>query len=251
MTIRLTKTPHSRSALLAVVLLAGGCGPSISTSVRYAAKPYGENELKQTKEGLTVELTPLETLPPELTIQAPVCSASGQVVVDAATGKPASSAFHLLRSDRGEVFPRVAITNSTDHVIRLNQAVVRLGDPAGNSYELMSKDDVIGLAASERPCVPGVGAAQLRTLKMLDRNVEIMPQSTWKGYAVFGVPASANGQPGVWKYAFYELPVTVDDTGRPTKTTRFEVRFVVKKFVDTFEVSLLGDKKLLSSKEAD
>jgi hypothetical protein len=30
--------------------------------------------------------------------------------------------------------------------------------------------------------------------------------------------------PGVWKYAFYDVPVRIDEAGRVTKVARFEMR---------------------------
>lgn len=244
----------TRSILVAAASLAAlsltACGPSIRTAVRYTSAPVADADLKQTRDGLTVELAALEKLPPELVVTLPSCSADGRPVVGQ-DRQPILEPFALLSPARGEDVVRVTIVNGTDHVLRLGQSVVKLTDPAGNSYELLSKDDLIGLAGTERPCVPHAGASQLRTLKLLDRNVEIMPSSAWKGYAVFGVPTDAARQAGTWKYAFYEMPVKVDETGRPVKTARFEVRFLVKKLLDTYEVGLLGDAKLLSSKEAD
>jgi hypothetical protein len=253
MKTRLSMASRAPAACLALSFLFIGCGPTVRTAVRYDARPYDAAELKQTKEGLTVELASIEKeLPPELFTQAPACNTQGGIYIDPQTRQQEMEAFPLVHWSRGQDINRVAITNSTDHVLRLNQAVVRLADPAGNSYEPLSKDDLIALAGTARPCVAGVGTAQIRVLRVYDRNIEIMPQSTWKGYVVFAVPPGAGQQAGTWKYSFYELPVLVDDTGKPTKTTRFEVRYIVKKFADTYQRDgAFSAEKLISSKEVD
>lgn len=57
--------------------------------------------------------------------------------------------------------------------------------------------------------------------------------------------------PGMSKLAIYEVPVAVNEAGGVTKTTRFEIREVVKKFVDTYrQENPFAPKKLAESKEA-
>ncbi len=228
------------------------CGPVTRTVVRFDKKPMDKKELKQTKDGLTVELSRLTNLPPEFVTQAPTCNTAGGIYTDPQTGEQHIVDFYVIHWNYGQDILRVIITNSTDQILRLNRAAVKLTDPAGNDYELQSKEDAIAIAASAKTCVPGAGTAEIVTIKLFDKNVEIMPQSTWKGYAVFSVPTSAQDQTGTWKYSFYELPVMVDDTGKVTNTMHFKVHYVTKKFIDTFQRdNVFAQEKLVSSKESE
>jgi len=49
----------------------------------------------------------------------------------------------------------------------------------------------------------------------------------------------------------YEVPVEVDDAGRVTKTTHFDMRTIVKKYVDTWQVEAFKDDKLLNTEEVE
>ena len=72
---------------------------------------------------------------------------------------------------------------------------------------------------------------------------------TFTGFMVFAPPSLKI--PGTWKLALYDVPVATDPAGKPTKTTRFELRSVMKKMVDTYrQASPFSQPKLVRSKEA-
>lgn len=243
------KTASSRTLALSVGLVLTACGPSLRTAVRYQMEPLSANETRQAKDGVTVELTQLTEYPPELRVEAVMCTPAGTVYKNQA-GEVRPIYVNILNASLGEDVSRLAITNSTDHILRFNLAAARLTDPAANNYDLMSKEDAVALLQNAYACHTGP-VTKLRTIKMFERNIEIMPGSTWKGYAVFAVPRAAMEQAGTWTYSFFDVPVAIDAAGAPTKKTRFDARFAAKKYVDTFEVSMLGEQKLVSSKQVD
>ena len=86
-------------------------------------------------------------------------------------------------------------------------------------------------------------------VKIFDRNNEVLPKTTVTGWMFFK-PAKVL-MPGTWKLAVYEVPVVTDDAGRVTKTTKFDLRTVVKKFVDTYRSEgMFSESKLVKSEEA-
>jgi hypothetical protein len=230
------------------VMLSVGCGPSITTRVRYDSKPFSDAEYRQQKDGVTVENRALKELPPTFYAKAQACTPQGIPAVDGA-GQPVMQRVSI--SQPGQIWYQVAITNGTGHVIRLNSVVIRQFDPAGNQAEPIGKEDLLSTFMANRPC-PSTqqAAAQFRMIKMLDRNTEILPDSTVTGWLAF--QPSTWPIPGVWKLAVYEVPVATSDAGAVTKTTRFELREVVKKYVDTFQQdSPFAERRLLKTTESD
>jgi hypothetical protein len=179
------------------------------------------------------------------TVQA--CDQYGRLITDRNL-HPVLERVSFARS--GELWELMALTNQTDHVIRLNTVTIRLFDSAANQLEPLSKDDLSARLMDDRPCPSSQQAAnQFRAHKVFDRNIEIVPGTTATFWVVFHPPS--RGMPGGWKFAIYDVPVQVDEVGRPTKTTRFEMRVVVTQFIDTYtRASLLAGPRLIETKEA-
>lgn len=222
-----------------------GCGVSTLTQVRMDWKPYDKNEFKQEKEGLIVELKDTKKLPESFFADVQAYNEYGQALVNS-EGRPTLEKVCL--SFSGQWWDQVAITNQTDHVIRLNSIVIRLFDPAGNQDEPLSKDDLISYFLSNRPYPSSYQAVErFKLIKLIDRNLEILPNSTITGWLAFK-PASME-IPGIWKLAIYEVPVKFNEAGQVTKTTRFEIRIKGKKFIDTYEEEFMGKRRKVDSQE--
>ena len=71
--------------------------------------------------------------------------------------------------------------------------------------------------------------------------------SRMTGYLSFVPPNAA--LPGTWKLSLYEIPVKVDAAGAVVAKTRFDFAYLRKKFQDTFSQELLGERKLVDTKE--
>lgn len=138
------------------------------------------------------------------------------------------------------------IENQTKHVLRMSGTVVNLIDPTSNTHSPLTQEDIIsfwtGYAGASEV------ARQVRSIKFINSNMEILPGYSTKGYLVFRKDFTET--PGVYKLALFDLTTKVDNIGNPTEKTAFEFRYAVKKFKDTFEEDILsGSKKLLSSEE--
>lgn len=207
---------------------------------------FDKAENSQTKDGITVENKPVKELPSTFYATVQDCYQDGRPAVDQAGQRiMAKVQFHRT----GQLWYQVAITNGTEHVVRLNSVVMRLFDPAGNQWEPLSKDELASEFQANFPC-PSANQAltQFRSVKLIDRNSEILPHTTLTGW--FAFKPTDWRVPGMWKLAVYEVPVAVDDAGRVTKTTRFEIRQVVKKFIDTFrKEGAFSSPQLVDSKE--
>jgi hypothetical protein len=158
------------------------------------------------------------------------CDRAGRLLVDR-YGNPVTERVGL--TSPGQFWEQVAITNQTDHIVRLNTVAIRLFDPSGNQLEPLTKEDLESAFLSRRPCRSSEQAArQIRAIKLIDRNMEIVPNSTATGWLPFAPPSLQ--MPGIWKFTFYDIPVRIDQSGRTTKATQFEMRSIAKKYVAGF-----------------
>lgn len=215
--------------LAPLALLIAACGPATFTRQRTVMEPYDNRELRQDKDGVIVELKLGRKFPPTFQANVARCNAKNQIIVDQ-FGNQAMETISLARSN--QLWSEIAITNQTSHVIRLNSVVLRLFDPSGTQYEPLTGDDLGAQLLAERPCPSTAQALNMfRVNKIFNRNIEIVPGTTstfWMAYT----PASRN-MPGIWKFSVYELPVVLDSSGRPTKTTHFDMRVVAKQVTET------------------
>lgn len=231
---------------IAAGLLLLGCGPVTSTQTRIEMKHFDEKESRQEKDGLIVEDKQLKEFPDSFYVQLQACNDNGSLQIQG--GEPVVEKVGLMSP--GQMWYNLAISNNTEHVLRFNAAVVRLFDPAGNETEPMTKDDIFSALQARRPCSTTAQAqSKVNLMKLFDRShAELLPGSTLTTWLAFRPPSVT--VPGIWKLAFYEVPVAVDESGKVTKRTRFELRSVAKKFIDTYQAdSPFSPVKLVKSEE--
>jgi hypothetical protein len=215
--------------ILAAVTTLAACGPATFTRTRTEYAPMSAGEFRQEKDGVIVELRPGTQLPPNFFANVPRCDQLGRVIVDR-NGQPYMDQVSLARPS--QIWQEMAITNHTDHVLRMNGVAIRLFDPSGGQFEALTRDDMAALLYNERPCFSTQQAgAVFRSVKIFDRNIEVVPGTTSTFWVPF-LPAAKN-MTGVWKFSVYEVPSKVDSTGRPTKTTQFHMRLVAKEITET------------------
>ena len=205
-----------------------------------------EGDSRQEKEGIIAELKHIKNFPAPFFATVQKCNQYGQLIITR-DGNPVLEQVSFARP--GQFWELVALTNQTNHVIRLNTVAIRVFDPSGNQLEPLSKDDLGARLLGERPCISSQQALnQFRAIKVFDRNMEIVPSTTTEFWVAFNPPAA--DMPGVWKYAIYDVPVKVDEAGRTTKATRFEMRVVATKFIDTYtRDSPFAQPRLVGTKE--
>lgn len=236
-------------ATLATVLLLAACGTATYTRTRTEFSPASPADSRQEKDGIVAEIkfAQRSQLPPSFTATVQACDRVGALAFDKQSGRPIEEKVPLMRP--GQYWEQLAITNNTNHVLRMNSVVIRLFDPSGGQYEPMNWGDLQTELMGLRPC-PSTAVAinQFRVNKVFDRNMEIVPGSTSTFWVPFR-PASMS-MTGVWRFAIYEVPVRVDDAGRALKTTQFDIRVVSKQIVDTYsQASPLEPAKLVSSRD--
>ena len=229
---------------IVISLLASACGPTSFTRTRMVWKPYDARESKQEKDGVIAELQLTEKAPASFFATVQACDQYGRLIVDL-NRNPQLEQVSIRRA--GQMWQLLALTNQTEHVIRLNQVAIRAFDPGGNQIEPLTMNDLYARLLRDRPCHSSSQAInQFRAIKIFDRNMEIVPGTTSTFWIVF-VPPSTD-MPGVWKFAIYEVPVTVNEAGHPTRTTRFEMRVVATQFVDTYRQEPFDAPKLIETK---
>jgi hypothetical protein len=231
---------------IAALVLATACTPTTFTRTRIAWKPYDEREYKQQKERVTVEMKTVQDFPEVFYASVQACDQSGRPVADP-FGKPIMERVSFVSP--GQFWQQVAITNQTDHVIRFNNVAIRVFDPSGDQSEPLTRDDLVSMFFSRRPCRSSeLAVNRFRGIKILDRNMEIVPGTTATSWIAFRPPSMQT--PGIWKFAFYDIPVQVDQAGRTTKAARFEMRSVATMFTDTYvQDNLLSPPQLIETKE--
>lgn len=236
----------ARLGALGVLIGVVGCGPATFTRKTIVWEPFDARENRQQRDNVTVELKFVDRLPPSFFATAARCDPIGRVVVDK-NGRPVMEQISLGTND--QVWQQVAVTNDTQNVIRFNGVVVRLFDPAGTQYGVLTKADLQAELLSKRPCPStqqalGIFAAN----PIFDRNIEIVPGTTSTFWVAFR-PAT-RAMTGVWKIALYDVPVSLDPAGRPLRTTRFETRIAVKEVSETYRRdSLMAKPQLLERTE--
>lgn len=246
----MTKFPTTLIRIGVVGCLIGltACGPATFTRTKYVWEPFEARESRQQRDNVTVELKFVDELPPSFFANVPRCDQLGRIVVDK-NGRPYMERISLGTND--QVWQQVALTNDTQNVIRLNGVVVRLFDPAGSQYNVMTKADLQAELLSKRPC-PSTQQAMgtFAGNPIFDRNIEIVPGTTSTFWVAFR-PATRMMQ-GVWKIALYDVPVSLDPAGRPLKTTRFDTRIAVKQVNETYrQDSPMAKPELLERRESN
>jgi hypothetical protein len=244
----LTVVPLILSPILVI-----GCGPTLSTQVRTetALAPGSTGTLS--KDGLTIEVPNLKQMPEVFRVEVAACDVDGKPVADALSGAVGTTTITALPMT-GELY-QIKITNQTDHVVRLQGAVIRLSDPAENQIEPQSKEEVVATATrssnlAKQGACPAAAAKvtdALTTVRFIGPNTELLPGTTTTGYLSFLPPNTE--LPGTWKLSLYEIPVKVDATGAAVAKTRFDFVYLRKKFQDTFSQELMGERKLVNTKE--
>ncbi|MFV9645594.1 MAG: hypothetical protein ACNYWU_07230 [Desulfobacterales bacterium] len=214
-----------------VSLLVGCGGPTTFTRIRSGFEPFAGDENKKTDSGITIERYDLNEIPPEFYATVQDCDPKdGKLYVNNRREPVMKKQIALPNHSMVE---KIAITNNTGHVVRLNSTVITAFDPADNRYDTLSKEEIASYLQQERPCpnTPQL-ANQLNLVKLISRNTELLPNRTTTGYLVY--KPHDTSMPGVWKLSFYELPVEANAAGIPTKTVNFDFRSVCKKYEDTY-----------------
>jgi hypothetical protein len=240
-------------ALACTSLLAVGCGPTLSTSVRTETAFAPGNTGVLSQDGLTIEVPNLKQMPEVFRVEVPVCDSNGNPVVNSGSGLASTTTITALPIG-GDLF-QVKLTNQTDHVVRLQGSVIRLFDPGENQIEPQSKEEVVATASrpsnlAKQSACPAAAAKitdALTTVRFIGANTELLPGTTTTGYLMF-LPPNVE-LPGTWKLSLYEITVKVDAVGAAVAKTRFDFGYVRKKFQDTYSTETLGDRKLIDIKE--
>jgi hypothetical protein len=229
--------------LLALVLTA--CGSMTFTRTRTVFEPYSATEGRQEKDGVIAELKFIRDVPQSFKATVQRCDSAGRLMV----GPLGPSMETVTLNQPGQYWEQIAFTNNTNHVLRMNSVVIRLFDPAGNEVEPLTWEDLQSTLVAGRPCPTSMNALQIFKInKVFSRNIEVVPGTTTTFWLAFR-PASM-GMTGVWKLAIYEVPVSVDSAGRPTRTAKFDMRIVAKQFTDTLvRDNPLAPARLIESKE--
>jgi hypothetical protein len=137
----------------------------------------------------------------------------------------------------------------------LSGSIIRLFDPSENQIEPQSKEEVVATATrpsslSKQGACPAAAAKvtdALTTVRFVGPNTELLPGTTTTGYLSF-LPANTQ-TPGVWKLSLYEITTKVDAAGTAVAKTRFDFAYLRKKIQETYSQELMGERKLVSSKE--
>jgi hypothetical protein len=238
---------------LAPLFSAAGCGPTLSTQVRTETAFAPDNNGTLSKDGLTIEVPNLKQVPDAFRVEAPACDPTGKPVLDTATGAAVTTPVYAVTL--GADLYQIKLSNQTDHVIRLQGAVIRLFDPAENPIEPQTKEEIVATASRSSNLVrqgacPDAAAKineALMTIRFIGPNTEMLPGTTTTGYLSF-LPPNAE-LPGAWKLSLYEIPVKVDAAGAVVAKTRFDFAYLRKKYQDTYSQELMGERKLVSTKE--
>lgn len=127
----------------------------------------------------------------------------------------------------------VTIINNTKHVLRLNNAVIKLQDGVDDVYDVAYKEDIKARAESiaYQDSVNRGIYWDLATIKsrisaapLLTQNSELLPGITKKAYVSFNIPVGYRdfmAGKSYLKVLFFEIPVETDKAGSTTETVNY------------------------------
>jgi hypothetical protein len=222
-----------------------GCGTTTFTKSHLGFEPFAADENMQTKSGITIERCMLKGSPFDFFATVQGCTpCTGEMHIDSDGTPVMKRVVALPKNSRVE---KIAITNNTGHVIRLNPTVFAAFDPADHQFDILSKEDIISCLMQERPCASTEQLAQqLSRVKVIDRNTELPPNSTTTGYLVYKTEGPV---PGVWRLSIHELPIETNSAGSPTQTVNFDFRSVCKVYKNTYQKEPFAEPVLVSTEE--
>ena len=219
------------------------CGtyPQFKSNVyyRYSQAPFEQASNKQTKESITIEDkgTAEKVIQP---IKVQACEGNlllvrivekvrytkyGQIPY-----KVKEPVFETVDPLENVYLRRIKLHNATEHVLQLAQIDVVFVDPAGNEYEMISKELLEGFIRSNRPC-PSTEAivSALKPLKLLGGGrTKIRPKRDQDFFVAF--PNLKINIPGEWRLEFHDFPTKTNEAGNIIRKTSFEFPFEVKKY---------------------
>lgn len=228
--------------IFAALTVFSACAPHTYTVPRMEWKPYAAQDMKQAKDGVTVELgAPLvpdsratDRIPADFWVVVQACDGRGNLLRDQHGPVTETISVAINR----QIWQPMSVTNHTEHVLRFNYVAIRLFDPSGTQLEPMTKDEIGARLMLARPCPSSREAVhRVRALKIFDRNIEVVPRSTGTFWVPFTAPSVEMS--GVWRYAIYEVPVKVDEAGRTTRASHFDIRMVATKWLDVYQKEIL------------
>lgn len=230
----------NRFFLLSIIALMASCAPITKSYIRSTFDEVEKGKNRISKNDVTITA---KALTGDLKDTVPSFFVSY-------TGKDKAGNVNQYRSNifmyNDLIVFEVQIENHTNHVLRTLGTVIKLIDPTSNTHSPLTQGDVIsfwsGYAGANEV------ANQVRNIKFINSNMEILPGYSTKGYLVFKKDFTKT--PGIYKLAIFDLTTKVDNIGNPTEKTAFEFRYSVKQFRETYEEDIFSSsKKLLSSEE--
>jgi hypothetical protein len=233
------------SVALSAALILTACGPTTFTKIRTDWQPVDAGGSRQQVDDVVVDITTPTELPSEFYADAQKCE-DGDSLIYTSKGQPVLE--KVLLAQPYQMWRKVAITNQTANVLRLNNAAIRLFTPDGREWEPLTKDAVLLDFKKSRIC-PSTETAlnTFRGLRMVEPTTQIIPGATSTAWLAFN-PPSADQAPGIWKLGFYDVPVKMTEAGTVARSARFEFRFTAIKYIDTYrQVNLLATPKLIST----
>ena len=153
-------------------------------------------------------------------------------------------------------FFKVTIRNHTQFALKLDRAIIRVKDEAGNDYPVLSKRELQERLTNYLAGRKSIYAAQnvgitfpvdqlvgeYRSMRLLSRDTEIGPEDSSTYYLALDFPddqyeasklTAWSKRAGALKLQLYQIPVQTDAAGNVVKATKFE--FNVKSKVDVTE----------------
>lgn len=230
----------NRFVLSALILLISSCGPVTKSYIRttFDEVETGKNKVSKNDVSITAK-----ALTGDLKDSIPSFFVSYKGTDKAGNVKRYRSNIFLYQD---LIVFEAQIENHTNHVLRMLGTVVKLIDPTSNTHNPLTQGDIIsfwsGYAGANEV------ASQVRNIKFINSNMEILPGYSTTGYLVFKKDFTET--PGIYKLAIFDLTTKVNNIGNPTEKTAFEFRYAVKQFKETYEEDMFsGSKKLLNSEE--
>ncbi len=234
----------------AIALPACGTATRVVRDEKLTFELAKETPAEQDRDGLTVTVRMFG--PAEADKDPATYKTISMDVVQAGAASKQAVGVRLLPAP----FFKVTIRNHTQFALKLDRAIIRVKDEAGNDYPVLSKRELQERLTNYLAGRKAVYAAQnvgitfpvdqlvgeYRSMRLLSRDTELAPEDSFTGYLALDFPDDQfeaskltgwSEKAGLLKLQLYQVPVQTDAAGNVVKATKFE--FNVKSKVDVTE----------------
>lgn len=251
------KTQGSRCLALAAALLAACSSTQVfraesptATLRTHAQEGQPTGSFEQTHDGLRIEIRPVV---PDTVNEHPALRPSfsfAQATQNAFTGQTETTTMNrrVALVPYGLTFA-IKITNTTGHVLRFSNSIVRLSDQRGRTFSMMGatsellawNQPTFAAQVATSPAQQAQLSTSVASIMLFSRSVELLDRDEWSGFLVFSGVTNNGEYPNFMgsierlTLRIAEVPIAMNEAGAVARTTEFSFVFDKSSYAQPIE----------------